>query len=190
MATTELTPRRTTRLPLRRLGRTWLVNYAIVWLVTLTSASLVTVAGGALRGLVMDVLRLQLTPRTNPPPSVAGAFLLAAHNLPLQCWPVLLGAAGATRSPIARRLADAAVAALMLFNTVAVGAAIGAYGARLLPYITQLPFEWAGLALGISAWATQRQRPMTLRDGLGVYLLGAGVLLFSGLLETFAVPHR
>ena len=70
------------------------------------------------------------------------------------------------------------------------GAALGAYGAPLLPYLPQLPVEWGGLALGVSAWLVQRRRALTVAEGLGLLVLIAGVLLCSGALETVAVPHR
>ena len=78
----------------------------------------------------------------------------------------------------------------LLANTTAVGAAIGTYGARLLPYIPQLPLEWAALALGASAWLVQRRRALLISDALGVLVLIATLLLMAGALETFGVPHR
>ena len=70
------------------------------------------------------------------------------------------------------------------------GAALGAYGARLLPYIPQLPIEWAGLALGASAWLLQRRRALTVPEGLALLALTVCVLLCAAVIETVAVPHR
>ncbi len=57
--------------------------------------------------------------------------------------------------------------ACIIVNTLQVGAALGAYGTALLPYIPQLPLEWGGLALGASAWLVQRRRALTVSEGLG-----------------------
>ena len=78
----------------------------------------------------------------------------------------------------------------MIVNVLPVGAALGAYGLPLLPYLPQLPLEWAGLTLGASAWLVQRRRALTLPQGLGLLALIAGVLLCAAVLETVAVPHR
>ncbi|HLB21354.1 MAG TPA: hypothetical protein VK605_04555 [Solirubrobacteraceae bacterium] len=115
---------------------------------------------------------------------------MTAHNLPIAAWPILLGVLGAHHSRIGRRRADAFVLGALLANTTAVGAAIGTYGARLLPYIPQLPLEWAALALGASAWLVQRRRALLISDALGVLVLIATLLLMAGALETFGVPHR
>jgi hypothetical protein len=192
MATTELSPQpqKQRGRPLRGLLRPWLCAYTAVWLSTLLSALLVATLGTTIKSAVREVLGLALSANTNPPPSTAHAFLLAAHNLPIECWPVLLGALGARHSDFWGSLADGAVGIWVLVNTLPVGAAIGAYGAPLLPYIPQLPFEWAGLALGASAWLVQRRDAMTLLAGILIYALGSAVLLAAGALETFAVPHR
>ena len=67
---------------------------------------------------------------------------------------------------------------------------LGAYGVALLPYIPNVPLEWAALALGASAWLVQRRRPLTLREGFVWLALIVGVVLCAATLETVAVPHR
>jgi uncharacterized membrane protein len=126
----------------------------------------------------------------NPPPDLAHVLALAAHNIPIAAWPLLLGVMGAHRHRLARKIADAVLAGCILANTVPVGAALGAYGPPLLPYIPQLPLEWAGLALGASAWLVQRRRALGVREGLLCLALIACVLLCAATLETVAVPHR
>ena len=86
--------------------------------------------------------------------------MLAAHNIPIVAWPLLLGVLGAHRHRLARQ-SPTASAGVLIANTLPVGAALGAYGAALLPYLPQLPLEWAGLALGASAWLVQRRRALT-----------------------------
>jgi hypothetical protein len=173
-----------------RLWGPWLWSYAVVCSVTLASALVVTIAGSTAKGPVRGLLGLRLSASTNPPPCALHALALSAHNLPIECWPVLLGILGAHRNPLSRALADGAVGVWVLVNTLPVGSAIGAYGTPLFAYIPQLPFEWAGLALGVSAWLSQRQDQMTPRLGALICALAAGVLLVAGMLETFAVPHQ
>jgi hypothetical protein len=78
----------------------------------------------------------------------------------------------------------------MVANALPVAAALGAYGAPLMPYIPQLPVEWAGLALGYSSWLVQRERPVSRRERLAWLTLTAAVLTVAAAVETVAVPHR
>ena len=58
----------------------------------------------------------------------------------------------------------------------------------LLPYIPQLPLEWAGLALGVGAWLLQRRPALTGREGLALLALTACVAARAAVIETVAVP--
>ena len=193
MVATELSPslRRTgcRRLP-AGLPVAWLCAYAAVWTATLVAAALVALAGRALVLPVRHLLALALTAHRNPPPRIGHILALAAHNIPIASWPLLLGLMGAHRHRFATHVADGVLLACIILNTLPVGAALGAYGAPLLPYIPQLPLEWAGLALGTSGWLLQRRRALTVAEGLGLFALTGGVLLCAAVLETVAVPHR
>jgi hypothetical protein len=164
--------------------------YAAIWTATLTAAFVVAVAWQTLAAPVQQVLGLRLTPITNPPPDIERVMALAAHNIPIAAWPLLLGMMGAHRSRRSRRIADCLVLACMAANVLPVGAALGAYGAALLPYIPQLPLEWAGLAVGAGSWLVQRRRVVTAREGLVWFALITAALLCAAALETFTVPHR
>jgi hypothetical protein len=168
----------------------WLYAYTAVWVATLIPAALLALAGRALALPVRHLLALALTAHRNPPPRVGHILALAAHNIPIAAWPLLLGLAGAHRHRLATHVADGVLLACIILNTLPVGAALGAYGAPLLPYIPQLPLEWAGLALGASAWLVQRRRALSVPEGLGLLALIAGVLLCAAVLETVEVPHR
>ena len=172
------------------LGVAWLYAYAGVWIATLVPAALVALAGQPLVAPVRHVLGLALTAQRNPPPGVGRVLFSEAHNLPIIAWPLLLGLTGAHRHPLAKHVADGLLTACIIVNALQVGAALGAYGAPLLPYIPQLPVEWGGLALGASAWLIQRQRALTVSEGLGLLALITVVLLCAAVLETVAVPHR
>jgi hypothetical protein len=190
MATAELSPAASARRLLGGLRAAWPRAYGAIWLATLGSALLVALLGAGAKARVRGLLGLRPDPGRNAPPGLGHILALAAHNLPIAAWPVLLGVLGAHHHRIAQRIADTAVAACILVNTLPVGAALGAYGARLLAYIPQLPLEWAGLAVGASAWLLQRRRPLAMAEGLMLTALTAAVLLCAGVLETVAVPHR
>ena len=172
------------------LRRAWVRAYGTIWVATLTSAVVVGLSGASVRALVRHLLGLHLGPEWNPAPSVARVFALVAHNVPIAAWPLLLGVVGAHRHHLARRIADILVVACMIVNVVPVGATLGAAGSALLPYIPQLPFEWAGLAFGAGAWVAQRKRALTVAEGLTVLAMTSGVLLAAAALETLAVPYR
>jgi hypothetical protein len=168
----------------------WLYAYAGVWSASLAGWALVQGAGQPAISITRRVLRLGLTAQRNPPPHPGHIIALAAHNIPIATWPVLIGVTGADRHRLGRHLADWAVLACILVNAAPVGAALAAYGTRLIAYVPQLPLEWAGLALGASSWLVQRRRLLSTRQRLLWLGLTAGVLLCAAVLETVMVPHR
>jgi hypothetical protein len=168
----------------------WLRAYTAIWAATVVSAALVATGGPGLTQPVRQLLGAHLTPHNTPPPNLSHILGLAAHNIPIAAWPLLLGVLGADRHRLTRQLADTLVVACLLANTLIVGAALGAYGRPLVPYLPQLPLEWAGLALGASSWLIQRERELTGRERLLWLAVTAGVLVCAAALETVAVPHR
>ena len=78
----------------------------------------------------------------------------------------------------------------MLANTLPVGAALGAYGTALLPYIPQLPLEWAGLAAGYAELAAKTSASDQHPRARGWLAIIGGLLLTAAVVETVAVPHR
>jgi hypothetical protein len=165
------------------LGVAWLYAYGGVWIATLVPAALVVLVG---RPLTSPAHPAQF----NAPPQVGHVLWLAAHNIPIMSWPLLLGLVGAHRRRLARHVADGVLLACIILNTLPAGAALGAYGASVLPYLPQLPLEWGALALGASGWLVQRRRTLGVPEGLGLLALIVGVVLCSAALETVAVPHR
>jgi hypothetical protein len=190
VATAELSEARGALRLARALRCAWPSAYAAVWLSTLCSALLVALLGVGVERRIRVLLGLGLQATANAPPSFAHVVALAGHNFPIAAWPVLLGVLGAHQHRLGRQVADVAVLGSLLANTAPVGAAFAAYGAPLLAYVPQLQLEWAGLALGASAWLVQRRRPLTAREGLLLSGLTAIVLLCAAVLETVAVPHR
>jgi hypothetical protein len=190
MAAAELKPRTHRRSALDQLLRAWPRAYAAVWTATLSSTGLVAISGAGLKSCVRQLLGLHLNPASNPPPDIEHVLALAAHNVPIASWPLLLGVVGAHKHRLGRRLADTVLLAWIIVNTMPVGAALGAYGLTPLPYLPQLPLEWAGLALGLGAWSVQRGHPLTIQDGLALLGLIVLVLVTAAAVEVIAVPHR
>jgi hypothetical protein len=87
-------------------------------------------------------------------------------------------------------LGDATVALAVLINTGIVGAALGVYGAALLPYLPHLPLEWGGLAAGAAGWRVARREGSSARARLLLAVLAGVALLAAALLEVYATPHR
>jgi hypothetical protein len=172
------------------LGLGWLVAYGAIWALTVGCAVIVAIAGAWLSVPVHHLLALRLTPASNPPPDPGRVLALAVHNLPIASWPLLLGAVGAHQSRAGRRAADCLVLACVAVNVAPVGAALGAYGAALLPYVPQLPLEWGALAAGGAAWLKQRRDTVSITEGVALFALLAVLLLCAAVTETIAVPHR
>lgn len=128
---------------------------------------------------------------TSPPhPVLTGTAAelgaLLATNLPPLAVPLLLAVAVAGQGRAWRTLGDLITAAVMLANAATVGAALGAWGARLLPYLPHLPFELAALACSCSAWWSRRSDPRPLGR---LPLLVLCLALLAAVLEVYATPH-
>jgi len=172
------------------LRRTWPRAYAATWLSTLICAACGALAGGSAQTWLRRLIGARLEPALNAPPAPGDVLALAAHNLPIMAWPILLGVVGAHRSAGWRLAADVLVGVALIANTAPVGAALALYGSPLLAYLPQLPIEWAALALGTSAWLIQRRRPLARSEGIALFALTGAVVLCAALVETVGVPHR
>jgi hypothetical protein len=175
---------------LGELYRAWCLAYAATWVLTLASAAPLAINPAGLDGPVRRVFGATLDPQRNPPPSIGHVLLLFAHNLPLASWPLLLGVVGAHRRHLARQATDMLVATVFTVNVLTVGTGLGVYGLPLLPYLPQVPFEWAALALGASTWLMQRREPLAVREGFAMFAVIGSLLLCAAVLESVAVPHR
>jgi hypothetical protein len=171
------------------LRRAWLGAYGAIWVTTLIAA-VITALAEPLATATRELLSLRLQADQTPAPGLGHAASLAAHNFPVAAWPALLGATGAHGQKVARRLADALLACCIAVNVVPVGAALGAYGPALLPYIPQVPLEWAGLALGASAWLLQRRQAVTPVQVASLVAVTASALICAAAVESLAVPHQ
>ena len=172
-----------------RLLRASLYAYCGVWASTLAAMLVVWFGGEPMRSLTRHALGLRLLARRTPGTELGHILALAAHNIPIASWPLLLGAAGADRHRLTRRLSDCAVVMCVLANTAPVGAALAAYGTALIAFVPQLPMEWAGIALGAGAWVVQRRRTIGARERLLWFGAITAVLLCAAILETTVAPH-
>jgi hypothetical protein len=161
--------------------------YLAVWAITLAVAALTALVAGE---SVRSTLGLALGATVDPPASPARVCLLAIHNLPICAWPLLLGSLRLRPGSRWRRLADIVVAACALANVLPVAAALGGYGWALVPYVPQLPLEWAALAVGFGSWVAERRQGLAGRERLALLAAIAALALAAALLETYAVPHR
>jgi hypothetical protein len=194
MATTDLNTPPTTQVngdwPPGGLSRAWGLAYAAIWAATLTFQLIALADGPALADLAHANAGLVLAPWHTPTPSITHMLALATVNLMRAGWPLLLGVEGVHRNRISRRIADIAVAVFIGWNTLWVGSAIGLHRGALLPYIPQLPIEWAAIAVGAAGWLCQRQRPLTRRQLAGCFAWTLGMVLAAAALETYGVPHQ
>lgn len=143
-------------------------------------------------GVLLEPLAPGLAPGGQPHPTLhptlgAGAEILLT-NLRVLAAPYLLAAFRWPQKPRTRTLGDLLIAALVLENTLAVGLAFARFGDQLLPYLPQLPLEWAALSCALAAWLTARrhQRPRVLvAYGAATLALAAGATAC----EVLLTPH-
>jgi hypothetical protein len=117
------------------LGAAWVRAYAAVWTLTLAPAAAIALAGHPFTQPARHLLELTLTAQNNAPPQLAHVLGLAAHNIPIVSWPLLLGVLGAHRNRLARHVTDGFLLVWLIANTLPVGAALGAYGVAVVPYL-------------------------------------------------------
>ena len=164
--------------------------YTAIWTLTLAGAVAVRLAGPPASREVRRLLGLALSTHATPAPSIGHVLALAAHNIPIAAWPLLLGLIGAAEKRPFRDAADMLVLGCLCANTLPVGLAFGGYGSPLLAYIPQLPVEYAGLAVGYGSWLIQRRRALGGRERVVLLAVTVMLMLIAAAIETFAVAHH
>ena len=147
-------------------------------------------AVGALLALVDPTLAGRTAPHAALNGTVADAVSILQNNLRVLAVPFLLAALRFPASRLGRHSGDAIVAGLIAASTIPVGIALGRWQERLVPYLPQLPLEWAALTVATGAWLTARRGNAQARE---LAILGAtvGVLLIGAAsLETWCTPQR
>ncbi len=175
----------------RSLGEQLLAAYSTGSTVLLATAGICALVPAA-RWLAHRelALALHLRIRPAPPPTLAAAGWLLANNLRATAWPLAPVLVRAQQPAWLRRLVHAAVLASLAANLLPVGAAIGVYRARLVPYLPHLPFELYAMTTGPAAWLISTRRPITRRQLAAIAASMLVALTAAALLETWAVPHR
>ncbi|MCW3033334.1 MAG: hypothetical protein JWM60_1679 [Solirubrobacterales bacterium] len=166
----------------------WPLVFLALCAFTVAVGLVVLGAGESLAVPVRGWLALRLSAARTPAPSAGRALALAAHNLPVAAWPLLLDAAGAGHSTRSRRIARCLVCGALGANAFPVGAAFSAYGIRVARFAPQIPLEWAALALGASVGLSLG--PLRSKDRIAVLATLAALLAGAASVETFGVPHR
>ena len=109
-----------------------------------------------------------------------------ATNLPALGVPLLLAATLAGQGRAWRALGDLITAAVMVTSPLLVGAALGAWGTRLVPYLPHLPLELAALSCSCAAWWSRRNHPRPVgRLALCVLCLAVP----AAAVEVYATPR-
>jgi hypothetical protein len=103
-----------------------------------------------------------------------------------------IGDPDARWGPVMRALlaaVDAVLALAVALNVALIGAALGAYGARMAAaMLPHGPLELAAYALALGVYVRARREPLSARHVLVVGGCCLGLLAIAALLETFAVP--
>ena len=146
-----------------------------------------------LLGAALAVLWPGLAPAGRPHPALratvgAIAAILVANARVLSV-PFILTAFRFQGSPRLRLVGDVLVAAVLARSAITIGLALGHIGARLLPYIPQLPVEYAAAAAAAGAWVRARDRHPAWRTIARWALLALALLTAGACIEVLATPH-
>jgi hypothetical protein len=145
-------------------------------------------------GAVLSTIAPALAGHTRPHPTLTGslgdAIAILQNNLRVLAAPLLLCLLKFPASRLGRRAGDLLILGLAAANAIPVGLELGRWHTKMLPYLPQLPLEWAALTVAITAWLAARQGHMPARQ---LAVLGtATALLLAGAasIETWCTPHR
>jgi hypothetical protein len=168
-----------------------LAAYTTGWTVLLASAGICALLPPG-RWLAHHelALALHLRIRPAPRPTLGAAGWLLANNLRATAWPLIPAVLHGDHPAWLRRLIGAAVLASLAVNVLPVGAAIGVYRARLVPFLPHLPFELYAITTGPAAWVMSTRRDLARRELIVITASILVALSVAAVLETWAVPHR
>jgi hypothetical protein len=145
-------------------------------------------------GIGVALLDPQLAGSTPPHPTLTGslgdALWVVQNNARVLAVPFLLVAFGFPERQLGRCAGDLIVSALVGASAIPVGLELGRWGPRLVPYLPQLPFEWAALALSVHAWVRARRGHPSIRQLAPLAATVLSLLAGAAALETWGTPHR
>jgi hypothetical protein len=155
-----------------------------------TSAVVGLTALGAVAGALVPALAGAVRPHAALKGDVSDALGILGENgvalsVPFALWALRLPSTG-----LGRRFGDALVLFIVLRNTISVGIELGRWRDQLLPYIPQLPLEWAALSVATAAWLLTRNGCPNRRS---IACLAVALLLLlaaAAAAETWCTPHR
>ena len=149
-------------------------------------------AFGALTGALVPELAPGRTPHRTLHGTLGEAAVIALQNASTLIVALALCAGRWSTHRLTRRLGDVIVTAIVVFNALLVGVALGRYSTQLLAYLPHLPLEDVALSTAAAAWLTHRRgefgRP---RRSVARYAaVTAALTALAALVETYAVPHK
>jgi hypothetical protein len=152
-----------------------------------------TVAGLTGAGIALGAIDPGLAGNTHPHPALIGtpgeASSIFINNLRVLAAPFALWALGFSSARHTRQLGDLLVFGLAALNTLEVGIELGRWGFELVPYVPQLPLEWAALVAALFAWLTARNQNPPRRHMLLLAAAVIALLAGAAIVETWCVPH-
>lgn len=161
------------------------------WCPTVTTGAVI---GLTALGVGLAIADPALAGSTEPHPTLTGslgdAISIVETNARVLAAPFLLVLLGFPHSRLGRHAGDLIVLALVAASTISVGLELGRWQDRLLPYLPQLPLEWAALALAVNAWAVARSGHITVAELAPLVAVILVLLVGAASIETWATPHR
>lgn len=159
---------------------------ALALCTTLLGPAVLVAAAPGLAEAVRDELRFELAGHAGSGPV---AWSIFQNNLRV-CMVPVLAALMAPLGWIARVIANGVTTVVVAANVALIGAAGGAYGTRLLPFLPHLPLEMLALGCGCVLLACSQRHGSSI-GALGRVCLAIAVLLAAGAgIETYLTPQR
>jgi hypothetical protein len=159
-------------------------------LATAAGAVIALTAAGAAAAAIDPGLAATTAPHPTLTGSLDDALGILQNNVRVLAVPYLLWLVGFPHSRVGRHAGDLLMVALLAGSGLPVGVELGRWRARLLPYVPQLPVEWAALAVAITAWLLIRTGAAEYRHIWVLAGVTAALLVLAAGLETWATPHR
>lgn len=161
-----------------------------IWRPTLGAGAVI---GLTVVGVGLGVADPGLAGSTRPHAALTGslgdAVDILQTNARVLSAPFLLVVLGFPDSRFGRGAGDLLVTILTAANAMPVGLELGRWQGRLLPYLPQLPFEWAALGLAVNAWVTARNGDVPVRRLAPLAAVTLALSITAASLETWCTPH-
>ena len=161
--------------------RATLQLYAGLWLLT---------ALAVLAALADSTLGSSKRPQPTLHPTITTVIGVALSNARVLTPPFLFSLFRFGGARTTRAIADLVVAAPLVVVAVTVGATLGRWGGRLVPYVPQLPVEYLAAAAAAGVWVTSgragRAKARELARQAAVVL---ALILIAAAIEVLATPH-